>query len=134
MQASHSYVDNTFYGLWKKRWNGNAYKELLWTAASTTTVPKFQKAMEKLKEFNKEAYEWLNLIPPQYWAKSDVLLNNMCEVFNGKLVGGRDKPIISTLEFVREYLMKRFHTVAISFVQGNIRLVVSIANHKGPLV
>ncbi|GKA86562.1 hypothetical protein Tco_0808273 [Tanacetum coccineum] len=25
----------------------------------------------------------------------------MCEVFNGKLVGGRDKPIIATLEFAR---------------------------------
>nr|GEX15990.1 chromodomain-helicase-DNA-binding protein 3-like isoform X4 [Tanacetum cinerariifolium] len=39
--------------------------------------------------------------------KSDVLVNNMCEVFNGKLVGGRDKAIISTLEFAREYLVKR---------------------------
>ncbi|GJV82428.1 hypothetical protein Tco_1522326 [Tanacetum coccineum] len=54
----------------KKRWNGNAYKELLWTAASTTTVLEFQKAMEKLKEFSKEAYEWLNLIPPQHWSRS----------------------------------------------------------------
>ncbi|GJZ41046.1 mutator type transposase [Tanacetum coccineum] len=113
--AEHRYCVKHIHENMKKRWNGNAYKELLWTAASTTTVPEFQKAMEKLKEFSKEAYEWLNLIPPQHWsrshfsvrAKSDVLLNNMCEVFNGKLVGGRDKPIISTLEFAREYLMKR---------------------------
>nr|GEW57810.1 hypothetical protein [Tanacetum cinerariifolium] len=27
--------------------------------------------------------------------------------FNRKLVGGRDKPIIATLEFAKEYLMKR---------------------------
>ena len=38
---------------------------------------------------------------------SDMLLNNLCEVFNAKLVNGRDKPIISCLEFIREYLMKR---------------------------
>ncbi|GKC95283.1 mutator type transposase, partial [Tanacetum coccineum] len=44
-------------------------------------------------------------------AKSYVLLNNICEVFNGKLVGGRDKPIIATLEFAREYLMKRIANV-----------------------
>nr|GEV93599.1 transposase, mutator type [Tanacetum cinerariifolium] len=44
-------------------------------------------------------------------AKSDVLLNNICEVFNGKLVGGRYKPIIATLEFAREYLMKRIVNV-----------------------
>ena len=36
-----------------------------------------------------------------------MLLNNLCEVFNTKLVKGRDKPIISCLEFIREYLMKR---------------------------
>jgi hypothetical protein len=44
-------------------------------------------------------------------ALSDVLLNNMCEVFNGKIVEGRDKPIITALEFIREYLMRRIVTV-----------------------
>ena len=44
-------------------------------------------------------------------AKSDVLLNNMCEVFNGKIVEGRDMPIISALEYIREYLMRRIVTV-----------------------
>ena len=40
-----------------------------------------------------------------------MLLNNLCEVFNGKLVDGRDKPIISCLEFIREYMMKRICNV-----------------------
>jgi hypothetical protein len=44
-------------------------------------------------------------------AKTDVLLNNLCEVFNSRLVEGRDKPIITALEFVREYLMKRIVNV-----------------------
>jgi hypothetical protein len=44
-------------------------------------------------------------------AHSDVLLNNMCEVFNAKLVDGRDKPIITVLEFIREYLMRRIVNV-----------------------
>ena len=35
----------------------------------------------------------------------------MCEVFNGKLVDGRDRPIIGTLEYIREYLMRRIMTV-----------------------
>lgn len=42
---------------------------------------------------------------------TDVLLNNMCEVFNKQLVDGRDKPIISALEYIREYLMKRLANV-----------------------
>ncbi|GKF01005.1 hypothetical protein Tco_0027928, partial [Tanacetum coccineum] len=94
----------------------------LYRNSNFTFVSDRQKlAMEELKEFNNEAYEWLNAIPPQHWtrshfssikAKSDVLLNNMCEVFNGKLVSGRDRPIIATLEFAREYLMKRIVNVS----------------------
>ena len=34
-------------------------------------------------------------------------MNNICESFNSKIVKGRDKPIITCLEFIREYLMKR---------------------------
>ncbi|GJT38191.1 mutator type transposase [Tanacetum coccineum] len=74
----------------KTKWNGQAYKELLWRCASATTVPYFDRAMEELKQFNKEAFEWLAKIPPHTWsrshfsgrAKSDILLNNLCECFN----------------------------------------------------
>ncbi|GJX56961.1 hypothetical protein Tco_0286858 [Tanacetum coccineum] len=39
-------------------------------------------------------------------AKSNILLNNLCEVLNRQLLDGRDKPIITCLEYIREYLMK----------------------------
>lgn len=55
-------------------------------------------------------------------AKSDVLLNNMCEVFNGKLLEGRDKSIINTLEYVREYMMRKI---------VDVKQVIS--NSNGPL-
>ncbi|GKE30334.1 hypothetical protein Tco_1445718, partial [Tanacetum coccineum] len=32
-------------------------------------------------------------------------------VFNGKIVGGRDKPVITLLEYIREYYMKRIVNV-----------------------
>nr|GEU85374.1 hypothetical protein [Tanacetum cinerariifolium] len=44
-------------------------------------------------------------------AKSDLLLNNICEVFNGKIVRGRDKPVITLLEYIREYCMERIVNV-----------------------
>ena len=44
-------------------------------------------------------------------AHCDALLNNMCESFNSKLSKARDKPIITCLEFIREYLMKRLVAV-----------------------
>ncbi|GKC31637.1 mutator type transposase, partial [Tanacetum coccineum] len=44
-------------------------------------------------------------------AKSNILLNNLCEVLNRQLLDGRDKPIITCLEYIREYLMKRIVNV-----------------------
>lgn len=35
----------------------------------------------------------------------------MCEVLNRQLVDGRDKPIVTCLEFIRAYLMKRIVNV-----------------------
>jgi hypothetical protein len=49
----------------------------------------------------------------------DILLNNMCEVFNKQLVNGRDVPIITSLEFVMEYLMKRIVNVQILIQKSN---------------
>nr|KAJ0213060.1 hypothetical protein LSAT_V11C400172480 [Lactuca sativa] len=40
-------------------------------------------------------------------AHCDALLNNMCESLNSKIVKGRDKPIISCLEFIMEYIISK---------------------------
>ena len=42
---------------------------------------------------------------------SDMVLNNLYEIFNSKLIEGRDKPVISCLEYIREYMMKRICNV-----------------------
>ncbi|GKC58873.1 mutator type transposase [Tanacetum coccineum] len=44
-------------------------------------------------------------------AHCDLLINNICEVFNRQLLEARDSPIITALEHVREYLMKRIVVV-----------------------
>ncbi|GJY45255.1 hypothetical protein Tco_0434318 [Tanacetum coccineum] len=73
----------------KQGWCGQAYKDLLWRAASATNVRDFEKCR----------------------AKSDLFLNNICDIFNGKIVRGRDKPVITLLEYIREYCMKRIVNV-----------------------
>ncbi|KAI3678919.1 hypothetical protein L6452_38223 [Arctium lappa] len=113
--ADHRYCLRHIHENMKQAWKGRVYKEHLWKCATSSTLPEFQQAMNNLRAFNVSAYEWLNKIPPHHWSRShftgrchsDVLLNNMCEVFNRQLVDGRDKPIITTLEYIREYLMKR---------------------------
>ncbi|PWA61471.1 zinc finger, SWIM-type [Artemisia annua] len=52
----------------------------------------------------------------------DVLLNNMCEVFNRRLLDGRDVSIITFLEYVKDYLTKKI---------VNVKKV--IAKSQGPL-
>ncbi|GJY98520.1 heat stress transcription factor B-4-like protein [Tanacetum coccineum] len=83
--------------------------------AYATSVKEFEKCMLELKTMNPKAHEWLNKIPVEHWArshfsgraKSDLLLNNICEVFNGKIIRRRDKPVITLLEYIKEYCMKR---------------------------
>ncbi|GJY24861.1 hypothetical protein Tco_0398519 [Tanacetum coccineum] len=85
----HPNLNFTFISDRQKGWCGQAYKDLLWRDASATNVRDFEKCR----------------------SKSDLLLNNICEVFNGKIVGGRDKPAITLLEYIREYCMKRIMNV-----------------------
>ncbi|GKF44793.1 hypothetical protein Tco_0131345 [Tanacetum coccineum] len=47
----------------------------------------------------------------------------MCEVFNGQLLDGRDRPIISSLEYFRKYLIKR-----------TVNVLQTIAKSDGPLI
>ncbi|GKD31053.1 heat stress transcription factor B-4-like protein, partial [Tanacetum coccineum] len=73
----------------KHGWCRQAYKDLLWRAASATNVRDFEKCRVKF----------------------DLLLNNICEVFNGKIVRGKDKPVITLFEYIKEYCMKRIMNV-----------------------
>lgn len=52
------------------QWRGKLYKDLLWSCASATTVQYFEKAMDKLKNKNQAAYNWLKKIPPHHWSRA----------------------------------------------------------------
>nr|GEZ57760.1 hypothetical protein [Tanacetum cinerariifolium] len=88
-------------------------------AAKATFEGEFKRKMSELKSFNSDAYDWLMKIPLEQWsrayfsgkAKCDILINNICEVFNRRLVDGRDQLTITYLEYIKEYLMKRIIVV-----------------------
>lgn len=71
--------------------------------------------MESIKTLNEDAYEYLDDIPTKHWSrhgfttncKSNMLLNNMCETFNAVIRDARDKPILTQMEWLRRYMMKR---------------------------
>ncbi|KAK4392723.1 hypothetical protein Sango_2050100 [Sesamum angolense] len=93
---------------------GLGYKKALWFAAKTTTVSQFQKAMQDIADLNVRCLEWLQDKPASQWSKShfstyckcDFLLNNLCESFNC-ILEAREKPILTMLEWIREYVMTR---------------------------
>ncbi|KAI3772501.1 hypothetical protein L6452_03687 [Arctium lappa] len=81
----------------KLQWRGKQYKDLLWKCAATTTPQHFKRAMDQVKGVSVEAFTWLNQITPKHWTRA--------------YFTGRDKPIVTALEYIRQYLMKRIVTV-----------------------
>ncbi|GJX21441.1 hypothetical protein Tco_0224118 [Tanacetum coccineum] len=87
-----------------------------------------------------EAFEWLNKISPEHWSRAyfsgrahyDLLINNVCEVFNRQVLDAVDSPIITFLEFMREYLMKRIVIVqkVIQKYDGPLTPTVSMLFNK----
>ncbi|GKE83942.1 mutator type transposase, partial [Tanacetum coccineum] len=68
--AEHKYCLRHIHKNMKHGWCGQAYKDLLWRAASAINVTDFEKCMLELKTMNPKAHEWLNKILAEHWARS----------------------------------------------------------------
>nr|GEV57822.1 hypothetical protein [Tanacetum cinerariifolium] len=76
-----------------------AYKEMLWNCSIATTITQFNRGR----------------------AHYDLLINNICEVFNRKLLDDRNSPIITCRKYVKEYLMKRIVIVqSVSVIEKSV--------------
>ncbi|XP_020963773.1 uncharacterized protein LOC107610504 [Arachis ipaensis] len=95
--------------IWKNfinRFKDLYIREVVWDCARCTTIPEFKEQMEKLKGINQGAWEYLSKFEPATWVKAyfshgpkvDNLTNNMCEVFNSKIVNYRRKPILTMVK------------------------------------
>ncbi|KAL0282812.1 UNVERIFIED_CONTAM: hypothetical protein Sangu_2927600 [Sesamum angustifolium] len=71
--------------------------------------------MQEMKKISESAHDWFNDKPAVQWSRShfsetsqcDMLLNNVCETFNYCIIDAREKPILTMLEWIREYIMRR---------------------------
>ena len=71
--------------------------------------------MEEMVAINILAVKWFDDKPLSQWSrayfstypKCDILLNDVCECFNSKILDAREKPIIEMLELLRLYMMQR---------------------------
>ena len=75
----------------------------------------FDRAMENLKAESEPAWKWVSMIPPHTWArhafdtncKTDLVVNNLSEVFNRYILDVRKKPIQTMIEGIKNKLMVR---------------------------
>ncbi|GMY33946.1 transposon [Fagus crenata] len=99
----------------KNKFKGKTLKELMWAATKETTKAGYEAKMKTIKNINNQVYEYLKGIKEVHWCrhafstmpKCDMLLNNVCEVFNSKLIMTRDKSLLTMYEMIRRYLITR---------------------------
>ena len=96
---------------------GEDLKKFMDAASYAFHKDQFNIAMENLKAESEEAWKWLSAIPPSTWArhafdtncKTDLVVNNLSEVFNRYILDVRKKPIQTMIEGIKNKLMPRFH-------------------------
>jgi len=113
--AEHRFCVRHLYSNFQQHFKGEILKNQLWICARSTTIMEWNNNMEHMKTLNKDAYDWLEKMPPNTWVKAffseypkcDLLLNNTCEVFNKYILEARELPILSMFEKIKCQLMTR---------------------------
>ncbi|KAH0666466.1 hypothetical protein KY285_027672 [Solanum tuberosum] len=114
--VSHRFCTRHLHNNFKRAdFGGLTLKEAFWATAKAITVKEFDACMVRIRELDSNVTDWLNDKEPSQWsrsnfssdAKCDILLNNICEVFNSMILDARDKPIVTLLEKLRYLLMDR---------------------------
>ncbi|XP_076922696.1 uncharacterized protein LOC143584551 [Bidens hawaiensis] len=113
---------------------------MLQNCAFATTPQEFERSMKAIQDKDNTLHDWLKKISPKHLSRAyfnvrlrcDVLLNNLCLVFNRQLIFARDKPIITCIDNIRGYLMKRMVVVhkTIAKCQGPLAPVATTLFEK----
>ena len=93
-------------------------KKIMDEAAYSYTQHGFDVAMAAMKAQSEPAWEWLMKIPVSAWAryamdhncKTDLISNNLSEVFNKMILDVRGKPVRTMFDGIRKKLMARHDT------------------------
>ncbi|XP_025636171.1 uncharacterized protein [Arachis hypogaea] len=114
----HAHHKNCVRHIWKNftnRFKDKQVKNIVWECAKCTTFIEFEESIQKFRRVNEDAWNYLFRFELACWTKSqfshgpkcDNLTNNMCEVWNAKIVNYRGKPILTMCEELRCYIMRR---------------------------
>ena len=96
---------------------GEDLKKCMDNASYAYNEYKFNIAMNDLRNECVDAWKWLNAIPKNTWArhafdtncKTDLVVNNLSEVFNKYILDFRKKPIRTMVDGIKDKQMVRWH-------------------------
>lgn len=111
------------YNNFRKRYPGKMLKKIIWKAGKSTYSQAWEREMGGMRLISEDLYLHMIKTPPRYWSKSyfritnkcDVILNNMPESFNGVILDLRAKPLVTMLEEIKTYTMKRWENNRMRF-------------------
>ncbi|KAK2434921.1 hypothetical protein QL285_020024 [Trifolium repens] len=115
-RVEHRLCLRHLYANFKKKFGGGTLiRDLMMGDAKATYFQAWEAKMNELKAIDKKAWDWLMAVDTKTWckhafsfySKCDVLMNNLSESFNATILVGRDKPILTLCEWIRNYLMNR---------------------------
>ena len=94
-------------------------KELFWKAAKATYAHEFERIMNEMKDIDEGAYNSSKGHTTIVWARrmfrtyalSDIVINNMCESFNSRILKFRGKPIISMICIFLDFCRWNLHSL-----------------------
>ena len=113
----HRYCLRHIYANFQRAgFRGEDLKKCMDAAAYAYTEHDFQLAMESMKAECKAAWEWMSRIPPKAWSrhamdtncKTDLVVNNLSEVFNKYILDVRNKPIVTMINGIKDKLLVRY--------------------------
>jgi len=99
-----------------KEFKNSKLSEFLWKAASATTQPVFDKALEDMAKIDPKSVPWLlSHAKPEHWVelyfsgrRYGHLTSNIAESLNSWILEARKKPILAMFESIRHQLMVWF--------------------------
>ncbi|KAM3295464.1 hypothetical protein ACQJBY_038010 [Aegilops geniculata] len=113
----HRYCLRHIYANFQRAgFRGEDLKKCMDAAAYAYTEHDFQLGMESMKAECKEAWKWMSRIPPKAWSrhamdtncKTDLVVNNLSEVFNKYILDVRNKPIVTMINGIKDKLLVRY--------------------------
>lgn len=117
------------------RFRSGDLKSHMDAAAYAYSKEYFDMAMLRMKDESEEAWEWLSKIAPKHWArhamdtncKTDLVVNNLSEVFNNFIIQVRDKPIVTMIDGIRTKLMARFEAKRVGIEKAQWKITPTYA-------